>query len=118
MNAEIQYLKEIADSLKKLGNAGITGSSAVSATGTISIGGAGFKAIADKIADGLIATIEEQEEGQAVSREVSVIDIVRDALLEVLHQANFITVQEQQGGQTVQVEKSIFEVIKDDIAAL
>lgn len=120
MNAEIQYLKEIADAIRAIGKSGLSGTGSVSGSisGNISIGGFGFKQIADKIESGLIATVEEEEGGQTVQRQIAIIDVVRDAVNEVLHQANFITVEEQEGGQTVEVEKSVFEQIKDDLAAL
>lgn len=120
MNAEIQYLNEIANAIKNISKSGIAGggSISISSGGNVNIDAVGFRQIADKIASGLIATLTEENDGQTTETKLSIIDVVRDAVNEALHDANFITVEEEQDGQTVEVEKSIFELIKDDLAAL
>jgi len=117
-SAALPYLKKIADALKGLKSIGALGGGST-VSGTISLSGLNLSGIADKLEAGLLATVTEEEGGEEVEVIKSVIDVLRDALNDTLHKANFITVEEEgQGGQTVEVEKSVFEVIKDDIAAL
>jgi len=114
MTSEIQYLKEIADALRKMG--GSAGVSQLKSLGKITIsGGTDASKLGSILADALVGlVIEEQSGGVRIEVEKSLIAMLKDALSRELRGAMFTTVTED----GVQVEKSLFAMMAEHISAI
>ena len=117
MNAELPYLKRIADALKKLAVNGWGGTSSSSSSGTgssassASLSGAVNTAdINGKVMDALTQT--ETVDETTVTR--SVYDAASEEIIDTLHDALFISIT-QEG---VTTEKSVLQAIREDIEAI
>lgn len=115
MNAELPYLKRIADALKKISASGIGGTTVIASGGSssssVNVGGSvNTAAINEMLETALIATVTE---GQTEVQK-SVYDVIKDEMTAKLHDALVTTVTEQ----SVQVEKSIFDLILADIDSM
>jgi hypothetical protein len=108
MNAELQYLKAIADALKKIKAAGGLGSSGKSDV-TLS-GNLDTTEITNVLAKGLVVKVVEGEGSSAQEVDESVLKLLYDTIEETLQDAMFTTVN--------QTEKSYFELMANDIAGI
>ena len=108
-NGTLPYLKDIADSLKK---AARTAGGTTKASGEISLGNLDTEGVSDVLEQGLIGTVEEEQEGQTVEVEKSQFQILADDLTELLHKAMFMTVGSSQ------TETSVFAYMHDRLSWL
>ena len=121
MNELLPYLKSIAESLKKMGVTSVSAkgcASSVSATGNITIGGMSLVGIEEVLRLALIAYETETEGGVETTTAISVLDMLGEDFVKMLHDAMFVTVTEEHDGQQVEVEKSVYELITKDISEI
>ena len=122
--SELQYLKEIADHLKRM--AGKDNSDTAKAIAQMSIQqtkidmstgnqmNVNLENVTDKLDKGLLATVEEEQGGQTVEVVKSLLELMRTALVKVIHDAFTVTVTEDDA----QVEKSMAQLLYEQNAEL
>lgn len=121
----LPYLKEIADSVKRLNSDGNRKQSEAlqninKTIGTYNVknesliigGNENTEAIAEAVKTGLVEEVIEGEGSQAHPVEKSVFDIMKDAFVQVFREAMFSVVGEGSAAH----EESIFQQIKDTLA--
>lgn len=117
MNAELPYLKRIADALKKLSANGWGSASSSSSSGTGSSASSASLSGAVNTADingKVMGALTETETVDEATVTRSVYDVAGEEIIATLHDALFIS--ETQEGVTT--EKSVLQAIREDIEAI
>ena len=107
-NASLPYLKQIAEALKKY--SGASGSSTSISGITVSGGGSDSGEVAKSLETGLFA----ETEGAQGTVSKSAIELLKDELVKILHDAMYVTVTEGR----LPVEKSAFAIMTEKLAVL
>ena len=107
-NASLPYLKQIAEALKKY--SGASGSSTSISGITVSGGGSDSGDVAKSLETGLFA----ETEGAQGTVSKSAIELLKDELVKILHDAMYVTVTEGR----LPVEKSAFAIMTEKLAVL
>lgn len=107
-NASLPYLKQIAEALKKY--SGANGSSTSISGITVSGGGSDSGEVAKSLETGLFA----ETEGEQWTVSKSAIELLKDELVKILHDAMYVTVTEGR----LPVEKSAFAIMTEKLAVL
>lgn len=117
MNAELPYLKRIADALKRLSANGWGSASSSSSSGTGSSASSASLSGAVNTADingKVMGALTETETVEEATVTRSIYDVASEEIIATLHDALFVS--ETQEGVTT--EKSVLQAIREDIEAI